>query len=422
MHGPSGATVKNWAGNVTFGAARVHRPTTVDELCEVVASSSRIRAIGSGHSFSDIVATPGELVTLTDLPPVVEMKPGGVRVSAGLRYGDVAPALHDAGVALANLGSLPHIGIAGAVATGTHGSGVTLGSLATAVNALELVRADGSRVTIARGEPDFAGSVVALGALGIVTHVTLDVLPTFDVAQFVYEGCELTAVLDAFDEVLGSAYSVSVFTDWASAQIWRKQLAGLPAPPSFAGGVLATVDRHPIVALSAEACTPQRGVPGPWHTRLPHFRLDFTPSSGDELQSEFFVPRAVAADALAAVASLGPRLRPVLQVSELRTVAADDLWLSPAYGRDTLAIHFTWVSDWAKVRPVLAEVEAALAPFDARPHWGKLFTRPAEHPCLADFRQLRASADPAGTFGNPYLDRILGPAATVTPAAADRAE
>jgi xylitol oxidase len=410
--------ITNWAGNVTFSARQLHRPASVAEVCELVAGADKLRVLGSGHSFNTIADTPGDLLSVADLPPVtsVDETRGTVTVSAGLRYGEVVPRLHDAGYALHNLGSLPHISIAGACATGTHGSGVGNGTLASAVVALDLVTADGSLLTIGRDDDLFPAAVVGLGALGVVTSLTLALRPTFEVTQHVYDDLPYAAALDAFDDIMTDGYSVSLFTDWAGPrfnQVWVKRLASAPAPPTdWHGATPADAPRHPVPGMSAEHCTEQMGAPGPWHARLPHFRLEFTPSSGEELQSEYFVPRDLAVDGLAALHRLRDQIAPVLQISEIRTIAADDLWLSPSYRRDTVAFHFTWVKDAAAVLPVLGAIEAALAPFDARPHWGKLFTMPPEvvatrYDRLKDFAAVARHLDPRGTFQNPFLTRYL---------------
>jgi xylitol oxidase len=410
----------NWAGNVTFAAATVHRPTSVEELQEVVASSGRIRALGSGHSFSTVADTDGDLVSLAGLPPRVEVAGDRttVTVSAGLRYGEVAPRLHAAGLALHNLGSLPHICVAGAVATGTHGSGDANGCLATAVVGLDLVTASGELVHLDRSDPRFAGAVVALGSLGVVTALTLRVQPAYDVEQRVVASLPIARLADDLDEVFAAGSSVSVFTTWRgdlAEQVWVKRRTDAEWPElgdGWLGTHPAIAPVHPVPGLPAASCTQQLGVAGPWHERLPHFRLDHTPSSGDELQTEYLVPRNGAGAALDAVASLADRVAPVLQVSELRTVAADDLWLSPAYGRDSLAVHFTWVPDAAAVLPVVAALEQRLVPFGARPHWGKVFvTDPgsvaATYPRHGEARRLRADLDPDNVFGNAFVDRFL---------------
>ena len=412
----------NWAGNHTYQAAALHRPTTLDQVRELVAGAGRLRVLGSRHSFSDI-ADSAELLSLDGLPAdvVVDHAAGTVSLAGGLRYGDLAEVLKAEGVALANLASLPHISVAGAVATATHGSGDANGNLATAVAGLELVTASGEVLTASRGDPDFDGLVVGLGALGAVTRVTLDVEPAYQVRQRTFQDLPWISLFERFDEITSAGYSVSLFTRWTATvdQVWVKSRV-TEQPEEVRGDLLgavpATADRHPILGIDPVNCTPQLGVPGPWSDRLPHFRMGFTPSSGEELQSEYHVPRRHAVPALQALLALGDRIRPVLQVSELRTVAADRLWMSPQHGQDTMAVHFTWLPDLAAVEPVLAAVETALDPFEARPHWGKLFLADApamarRYPRLPDFAGLAGRLDPRGVFINAWLRRhVLGPA------------
>lgn len=411
----------NWAGNITFGARRHLVPSRVEELQEIVAAGGPVRALGTGHSFNAVADTPGDLVSVAGLPRTVEIDKAAatVTVSAGLRFGEFTGAVHEAGFALHNLGSLPHISVAGAVATGTHGSGTANANLAAAVRALEFVRADGGIQSLRRGERDFDGAVVALGALGVVTKLTLDLVPAYDIRQWVYEDMPHESLRDSFDEVMSAAYSVSLFTGWRSdriSQVWRKErVTGAEAvspPARWLGAGLAAGPAHPVPGHNPRCCTEQLGVPGPWHARLPHFRLDFTPSSGEELQTEYFVARQDAVAAFDALDRIRDRVAPVLQVSEIRAVAADELWLSPCYRRDSVAFHFTWISDTAAVTPVVGAVEEALAPFAVRPHWGKVFTLEpsaviAGYERHADFRRLAARFDPAGVFRNDFVARYF---------------
>ena len=414
--------MRNWSGNLTYQARRVHEPASVEEVQEIVRSASRLRALGSRHSFNTIADTHGDHISLVGLPRVVEIDATGptVSVDGGIRYGDLCDPLHEAGWALNNLASLPHISVAGACVTGTHGSGNHIGNLSSAVVALELVQADGELVSFRRDEAaEFPGAVVSLGALGVVTRVTLALGPTFDVRQDVYEDLDIAAYASHFDELASMAESVSFFTEWRAGvidQVWVKARvteddAGQP-PSDLFGAVPATVERHPIRRMSAEACTPQLGLAGPWHDRLPHFRMDHTPSSGNELQTEYFVAYEDAVDAFLALDELRDRLAPLIQVSEVRTIAADDLWLSPATGRRSVAFHFTWLPDWPAVRELLPAVEAALAPFDPRPHWAKLFTMPPElvrsrYERLPQFLELTRRHDPEGKFSNDFLHRVF---------------
>ena len=410
-------TGTNWAGNVTYSARRLAEPASVKELRELVAAEEQVRVVGSRHCFNDIADTAGVQISLGKLSDEGPVRVGEatVRVPAWWRYGDLVPALRDEGVALANLASLPHISVAGAVQTGTHGSGDGIGSLATQVSALEIVDGRGELVRLERAGADFDGAVVGLGALGVLTHVELDVAPARPVAQRVFEGVRLDAVLGDLSAVTGAGDSVSMFTTWQDPavveQVWVKS-AGEPSVDGIvaAGGRPADGPRHPIAGIDPTPCTPQLGEFGPWYDRWPHFRLEFTPSVGAELQSEYLVPRTDAVAAIEAVARLAPRIAPLLFVCEIRTMAADQLWLSPAFGADTVGLHFTWKPADPGVRALLPELEAAL-PDTVRPHWGKVFTMPgdevaARYPRWADFAELRGRMDPARRFSNAYLTRL----------------
>ena len=416
--------MRNWAGNHEYQAARVERPTTTAAVAEVVRAAGRVRAVGTRHCFNAVADVPGGVLISTaalDRILSLDVDRRTVTVEPGVTYAQLGPVLHAAGWALANLASLPHISVAGSVATATHGSGQAIGCLSTQVSSVDLVMADGTTRTFGRGDADFAGVVVGLGSLGVVTALTLDLVPTFDIAQTVYDDVPMGPYLADLDAIGGGTYSVSGFTDWQRdrfTQVWIKAVAGRAHPDlRQLGGRLANGPRHPLMGrvgnvasdgAGAEACSQQLGVPGPWHERLAHFRAEFTPSSGQELQTEYLVPRDRAAEAAAAVAALRDVIGPVLQVSEVRLVAADDLWLSMAYGRPSLAIHFTWHKDPASVATVLPRLEEALTPFDARPHWGKLFVEGGplsgrRHPRWGDFQQLRRRLDPTGKFASPYV-------------------
>jgi xylitol oxidase len=415
---------RNWAGSHTYRGTLV-RPSSLDELQSVVAAHERVKALGSRHSFTDIAdsagtdgtdGTDGVLVSLENLPLDLRIDDARatVSVSGAATFHALSERLHREGRALVTMASLPHISVAGAIATGTHGSGRQVQSLAAMVSGLELVGPGGDVRRIERGDPDFDGSVVSLGALGVVTRVTLDLVPTFDMWQHVWLDLPWDTVTADLDAVLGSGYSVSLFTDWAGGtvpQVWVKGLADA-SPPDFRPARRAATTVHMIESMSSRAVTGQLGVVGPWHERLPHFRPSFTPSSGAELQSEYLLPIAQAQPAIAALRARSGRLAPLLQVSEVRTVAADDLWLSGAFGADVIALHFTWHPDWAAVHAVLPELERVLLPLGARPHWGKCFTatRPelaAAYPMLGAFGQLRDRSDPTRKFGNAFLDRVL---------------
>ncbi|HEY4355531.1 MAG TPA: D-arabinono-1,4-lactone oxidase [Acidobacteriaceae bacterium] len=420
--GPSSSARTNWAGNYTYKAAHLDEPATVQEVQKLVASLTHAKALGARHSFNDIADSPGDQISLKHLDEMSLNKAAHtVTVGAGVTYGKLAPWLDAEGYAVHNLASLPHVSVVGACATGTHGSGIHNGNLSTAVNAIEFVDGKGQMQTLTRGDKtgSFQGAVVALGALGVITRITLDVIPTFQISQVVYENLSFDQLEHNLDAIFSSGYSVSLFTDWQghrATQVWLKQNVSGSATPHlpdmFYGATLQKVKLHPLAGHSPENCTDQLGVPGPWFERLPHFKMNFTPSSGAEVQSEFFVPRSQAYQAILAVEQLRDRITPHLFVSELRTIAADELWLSPAHQRDSLAIHFTWKPEMAAVLNVLPSIEQKLARFNARPHWAKVFTtsrqRIAElYPRLPDFRKLAAAYDPAGKFKNPYLQRAI---------------
>jgi alditol oxidase len=413
---------KNWAGNLTYNTNHLHSPATTEEVRQVVKSCAKLRALGTRHSFSAIADSTENQISLERLDQVsIDEKAHTVTVGAGVAYGKLAPDLDRHGYALNNLASLPHISVAGAVATATHGSGIHNGNLSTAVRALELVTANGDLMTLSRDKDGdrFLGAVVNLGALGIVTRMTLDLQPTFQMAQSVYQDMSFDHLKDHFDDIYSSGYSVSLFTDWQhhqATQVWIKRRL---APedknqwqPEFYGARLATEKLHPITGHDPEPCTEQQAVPGPWYERMPHFRMNFTPSSGRELQTEYFVPRDRGYQAILAVEKLREQITPLLFVSELRTVAADHLWMSMAYQRPSLAIHFTWKPEWPAVRKLLPQIEKQLEPFAPRPHWAKLTTLPgaaiqAQYSRLTEFKALLERHDPEAKFRNEYLERDL---------------
>ena len=415
--------LRNWAGNLTYGTKRLRETRTVDELRSLLLSQDKWKVLGSRHCFNSIADSRDGFLSLTPSSDtiVIDERARTVTFDGGLKYGQLSPLLHRKGFGLHNLASLPHISVAGACATATHGSGEENGNLASAVSALEFLTASGELVKLSRRSDGdmFRGSVVGLGALGVITRVTLDVKPTYTVRQFVYQNLPLAQMKDHFDAIQSSGYSVSLFTDWQNqlvSEVWIKERvdAARPfaAPAEFFGAKLAKRNLHPIAELSAENCTEQMGVAGPWYDRLPHFRMGFTPSAGKELQAEYFVPRRNAVDAILAVERLREQVGPHLFISEIRTVAEDDLWMSPSYKQPSVAIHFTWKPDWPAVRRLLPVIERELSPYGVRPHWGKLFTLDARqlrsrYPRMQDFVQLATKLDPKGKFRNDFLNANL---------------
>lgn len=412
----------NWAGNIIYSTDRVHHASSLDEIRANLRSEDKLKVLGTRHCFNTIADSHHNLLSLAQMQEMnLDAAAGSVTVGPGVKYGQLGPFLDAKGFALHNLASLPHISVAGAITTATHGSGETNGNLASAVSGLELVTAAGDVVKLDREshQAEFHGAVVGLGALGVLTKVTLKIQPTYQVRQYVYEDLPLSQMRDHFDEIEATGYSVSLFTDWRDkkvSELWIKTRVDAQRPfnatQELFGAKLATRNLHPIIGLSAENCTEQMGVPGPWYDRLPHFRMGFTPSAGKELQTEYLLPRRHAIEAIMAVERLQDQVSPHLLISEIRTIAADNLWMSTAYRQPSVAIHFTWKPDWPAVRSVLPIVERELSPFAPRPHWGKLFTMaPAvirsRYDKYDDFLKLAKRYDPNGKFRNEFLNQNL---------------
>lgn len=406
---------QNWAQNYTYASPRIVTANSVDDVRAVLAEPGLVHALGTRHSFTDVPDTTGTLIDVTGLegPAVIDAEAGTARVTAGTRYAVVAEQLHHAGFALHNMGSLPHINVGGATQTATHGSGDARGVLSTAVRSLRYVDASGELREVSRGDADFPALVVGVGAFGVIVDLDLEIEPDYLVRQDVYHGLTWDTLLANVDAVTGAGDSVSLFSRWdeVPGPLWVKR--------RVAGAEVVAADAILDAVLSPENVSPlgmgdnitELGTAGPWYLRLPHFRADSEPSRGDEIQSEYFVDRAHAAAALAAVRAIADGFREHLIVTEVRTAAADELWLSPAYQRDSVIIHFTWENRDAEVRAALVDIEAALAPFDARPHWGKLHLFDRERleavvPRLADARAVYERIDPDGRFVNDHLVRV----------------
>jgi len=414
--------LKNWAGNLTYSTGNVFYPTSVEEVQQLVKKHNKLKALGTRHCFNAIADSHDNLLSTSKMNKVVSLDAKGktVTVEAGIKYGELAPYLHEKGFALHNLASLPHISVGGSITTATHGSGIKNGNLSSAVTGLELVIADGSIVHLSKAADaeKLNAAVVGLGALGIITKVTLEIQPTYMMRQNVYTGLPMAQLKPNFEKIMSAGYSVSLFYDWQTDhinEVWIKSRVDAGSyhnQPEFYGAKAATKNLHPIIDLAAENCTEQMGVPGPWYERLPHFKMGFTPSSGKELQSEFFVPLHHAMDAIEAVSKLGKQIGPHLLITEVRTIAGDNLWMSPCHNQTSVAIHFTWKQETEAVLALLPQIEKALSPFNARPHWGKVFTMnpkvlEGRYEKLAGFKKLVAEYDPHGKFRNGFLDRNI---------------
>ena len=408
----------NWAGNIAFQAPTVYYPQTVAEVQELVRQHHRIKALGSKHSFNTIADSPGVQISLKNMNRILRLdrQANTLTLEAGARYGEFVAYVHEQGYALPNLASLPHITVVGACATATHGSGLNNGNLSTSVSALEFVNAAGDLVRLSREQDpgQFEAAVVGLGAFGIVTSITLDLIPAFNVKQVIYRNLPMSILKDHFSEIQARGYSVSLFTNWANQninEVWIKSLVNETEEieTELYGAPAATQNLHPVEDQSAENVTQQLGIPGPWYDRLPHFKMGFQPSVGKELQSEYFVPIAHAYEAMMAIAQLHEQITPHLFISEIRTIQADDFWMSTCYKQQSVAFHFTWKQDLAVIMDLLPLIEQQLEPFQPRPHWGKLFTMPAmalqsRYPKVEDFRLFIRQHDPEGKFANGFLD------------------
>ena len=411
----------NWAGNQRYGATALLRPRTLTELRRLVAGAPALRILNTGHSFNPI-ADCDVLVALDGLEGAqaieIDRETMSVAVGPTVTYAQLAVALEAEDLALANLASLPHISVAGGIATGTHGSGDRLGNLATSVRAVRLLSSEGAEIEIGMSDPRFSGAVIHLGALGIVVGVTLAVEPSYQLRQDVYLGMDWGTLTENLDAISSAGRSVSVFHDFGdqAREVWVKRdpHAEPGARSELFGAVAARTPRNPVPGGDPVNCTPQLGVPGPWHERLPHFRSGFAPSAGDEIQSEWFVAREDGMTAIQALRELANVIQPILYVAEMRTIAADDLWLSGQYHRNSIALHFTWRRQPEAVAKACSEVERTLAPFAPRAHWGKVFglgaaTIAESFPRLTDFVTLREELDPTGKFLNTWLrDKLLG--------------
>jgi xylitol oxidase len=399
----------NWAENFAYSTENLHEAGSIEQIRDVLNAHDKVKVLGTRHCFNSIADSRYHLLSLSPMREMsLDADARTVTVGAGVTYGQLGPHLDSKGFALHNLASLPHISVVGACSTATHGSGETLGNLSTAVAGIEMVTASGDVVTLTRESADFHGCVVGLGALGVVTRITLAVEPSYTIRQYVYQDLPFREMTDHFDEIQASGYSVSLFTDWQNGrmnELWIKCREGFDAPREYFGATLAQRNLHPIGDISAENCTEQMGAEGPWYDRLPHFRMGFTPSAGKELQTEYFVPRRNAVEAILAVERLRELVTPHLLITEIRTIAADELWLSPCYRQASVAIHFTWKPDWPAVRQLLPAIEKELAPFGARPHWGKLFLGVPAYEKVEEFRGLTEKYDPKGKFRNDFLDR-----------------
>ena len=412
--------MQNWAKNITFSSQNYIEIENLTQLQKVIESSNKLKVVGTSHSFSEIADTTGTLISLKNLDSEIEIdeKSQTVKVSAGTSYANLAKYLEKNGWALSNLASLGEISIAGAVMTGTHGSGSNNKVLSDSVVAIEMILSSGDKFVIDRKNfAQFSGFVVSFGALAVFTKLTLKIVRSFSVKQVVYENVPIQSVLENFNEIFDRPYSASYFSNWSpknTGQIWMKFLDDdkYPELQSKAyGGNLALSNQHPVKVNDPGNCTEQMGVAGKWLFRLPHFRLNSSPASGDEVQTEYLVDRDHVQGYINELTKIGEDIAARVYATEIRTISSDDLWLSGAYGRETVGFHFTWKKS-PEVKDFLPEIENILGKNNGRPHWGKLFSTPRaqlidRYPMYEEFRQLIQKYDSGNKFRNKFIEQYF---------------
>jgi L-gulono-1,4-lactone dehydrogenase len=428
----------NWAHTETAQPARIARPATTDDVASTVREAAeaglRVKAVGTGHSFSGIAVTDGALIDLACLSGITQadVDTGLVTVLAGTPLHRLSCLLDDLGLALPNLGDVDRQTVAGAISTGTHGTGRRHRGLASQVHALELVLADGTVATCSADDRAdlFAAARVGLGALGVLTKVTLQCVPAF-LLHADERPMPLPQVLDDLDHFVDANDHFEFYwfphTTRALTKRNNRVHAGAPARPLgrlrawFDDELLSNdvfdmtnraVSAFPRLTPAANAVV-TRALTARTYTDRSH-RVFVSPRRVVFREMEYAVPRASVRDLLLAVQRwIDTSGEQISFPMEVRFAAADDVWLSTAYGRETayLAVHQFHRRPYQRY---FRAVEKIAADHDGRPHWGKLHwldaeTLRARYPRLADFTRVRERFDPTGTFANAYLDRVLGP-------------
>jgi len=412
--------MKNWAGNLTFSAKEYIEIDSISKLQSIVSKASGVKVLATGHSFNDIADTNQTQISIKNLSNKIEIDSikKVVLVPAGMQYADVCRYLETKGWALFNTASLGEITVAGAMLTGTHGSGSNNPVLSDCVEGIEMVLESGEIFNISREDSDeFFGFVISLGALGVFTKLKLKIVESFSIKQFVYENIGIQSISENFDDVFDKSYSVSYFSNWkknSTGQIWMKFLDNnnFPQLPSvWLDGNIANANQHPVKVNDPSPCTDQMGVSGKWLYRLPHFKLDSSPASGDEVQTEYLVDRAYVSHYIDELSNIGDEIAARVYATEIRTIKADDLWLSGAHGRQTVGFHFTWKKS-DSLQTFLPKIEEILGNHNGRPHWGKLFSTPREnligrYPKYSNFEDLLKKYDPNKKFRNSFINRYF---------------
>jgi FAD-linked oxidoreductase len=441
-------TWQNWAGTAAMDPARRYWPKAAGDISaavkEAAAAGLTVRALGSGHSFTPAAVTAGAALDLSGWAGIVsaDTESGLVTVRSGTTLRALNADLDMLGLAMPNMGDIDAQTISGAISTGTHGTGARFGGIATQVESLELVMADGSPVRASAAEnPDlFAAARVSLGALGVIATVTLRCVPAFRLAAAEFP-MPLDEVVGRFDSLArdNDHFEFFWFPYGRNALVkLSSRLAGGSAASAAGGGASAVPPPMPrwrrfleyeVMENAAFGALCRTGRAAPSLVRplgklaaatLSHrsysddsHRVFVTPRRVRFVESEYAVPREAVLDVLAelrlAVASLS---QPVMFPVEVRVAAADGIWLSTAYGRDSayIAIH-QYVG--MPYREYFAAFESIATAVGGRPHWGKMHTLDAgrlgdRYPRFADFRRIRDEVDPDRRFACPYLDQVLG--------------
>lgn len=407
----------NWGGNLAFEQAEVVKPKTISELAEMVRVN-KVRPVGTLHSFSPIAKGEGLLMSTANLAikPELDSDRSVVRFGAAMRFGELALFLEQNGFALRNMGSLPHISVAGAAATGTHGSGDKNQILSSSLTSFSYLNHEGELIKVEKQDPLFEAFRLGLGAYGIWVEAELSIVPSFQIRQDIFLEIPWSYFLEDPSRLTSAGYSVSLFGKWGTSTISQTWVKSEVEDPR-AGVPIAAIapeqnSKRELADGVGDNLTEQGGKPGPWLHRLPHFRLDASPSAGNEIQTEYFFTRDKIAHAIEAVHSVAGKINPVLIISEIRSIAQDDAWLSPMRRGDSIALHFTWKNEPELVDIAVQELEKVLAPMEPIPHWGKVhhFTQSdleRAHPMLSKAREQFENADPSGKFSSDYL-RSLG--------------
>lgn len=403
---PKAIRLHNWGGNFNYSTQNIQYPRSVAEVQQIVKNAGKLRVVGSRHSFSKIADSECTMLSTIGLNKIIGINGSipSVTVQGGLTYTDLLTSLNTAGFALPNLASLAEISVGGAASTNAHGTGVANQALANHIRSMEIVLANGSLLTIGPNDPRLKGMAAGLGAFGVVTQLELKLVPAFNITTYTYVNMPVQNSYENFAALQNMGFGVllvNMFTApdaWNIAIVYARSDANNTAmlTSNLFGGTLVSQTTQPsYLALLSIAQIGLSGV------------------DGNEIQTEYFVPISKAVEAIKAVTAVAnsTNIFPSLATAfVIRTIASDDLWMSEYYGNDTMvAIHFSWQNNVTAVEAVLPQLERAMIPYGARPHWGKMFTMEPEdflphYPKVNEFKKLAEQLDPKGKFRNEFLE------------------